>query len=82
MPFSFIRRGSDAYNSWHAQWSTALRENQLANVHLTLEEAHNLAMQCLLTNGCDDENANATADRMIQAEADLCQSHGLFRLPW
>jgi hypothetical protein len=60
MPFSFIRRGSDAYNSWHAQW-----ENQLANVHLTLEEAHNLALQCLLTKGCDDENASAIADCMI-----------------
>ena len=52
------------------------------NVHLTLKEAHELAMKCLLTNGCDDENATAIADRMIQAEGDLCHSHGLFRLPW
>lgn len=54
----------------------------MANVHLTLQEAHELAMKCLLTNGCDHENAVAIADRMIQAEGDLCHSHGLFRLPW
>ena len=54
----------------------------MGKVHLTLEEAHELAMKCLLTNGCDDENAKAAADRMIQAEGDICQSHGLFRLPW
>jgi len=54
----------------------------VSKVHLTLEEAHELAMKCLLANGCDDENATAAADRMIQAEGDKCQSHGLFRLPW
>ena len=51
-------------------------------IHLTLEEAHQLAMKCLLANGFDDENATAVADRMIQAEGDRCYSHGLFRLPW
>lgn len=51
-------------------------------VHLTLTKAHELAMKCLLANGCDDENATAIADRIIQAEGDLCHSHGLFRLPW
>ena len=52
------------------------------NIHLTLNAAHQLAMKCLLANGCDHENATAVADRMIQAEGDLCHSHGLFRLPW
>lgn len=52
------------------------------SVHLTLKQAHELAMKCLLANGCDVENATAVADRMIQAEGDLCHSHGLFRLPW
>ena len=51
-------------------------------VHLSLKEAHALAMKCLLLNGCDEANARAAADRMIQAEGDLCHSHGLFRLPW
>ena len=49
---------------------------------LSLGEAHQLAVECLLKNGCDDSNAKAAADRMIQAEQDLCHSHGLFRLPW
>ncbi len=49
---------------------------------MSLEEAHALATKCLLLNGCDEANARAAADRMIQAEGDLCHSHGLFRLPW
>jgi delta1-piperideine-2-carboxylate reductase len=54
----------------------------MGNVHLTLKEANKLAIKCLLTNGCDDENATAIADKITQAEGDLCHSHGLFRLPW
>lgn len=54
----------------------------MSKVHLSLGEAHALAMKCLLFNGCDEANARAAADRMIQAEGDLCHSHGLFRLPW
>ena len=54
----------------------------MTKVHMSLEEAHALAMSCLLANGCDKANARAAADRMIQAEGDLCHSHGLFRLPW
>ena len=54
----------------------------MSDVHISLEEAHALAMNCLLVNGCDEANARAAADRMIQAEGDLCHSHGLFRLPW
>ena len=54
----------------------------MSTVYLSLEEAHRLAMKCLLLNGCDEANARSVADRMIQAEGDLCHSHGLFRLPW
>ena len=49
---------------------------------MSLEDAHTLAMNCLLANGCDEANARAPADRMIQAEGDLCHSPGLFRLHW
>ena len=52
------------------------------NKHLSLDEARDLALRCLLHNGCDEANAAAAADRMVQAEADRCHSHGLFRLPW
>lgn len=51
-------------------------------VQLSLQQAHTLAVKCLLTNGCDAANAEAVAARMVQAEGDLCHSHGLFRLPW
>jgi delta1-piperideine-2-carboxylate reductase len=54
----------------------------MAKVHLTLKEGRELAIKCLLANGCDLENSTAVAERMIQAEGDLCHSHGLFRLPW
>jgi len=54
----------------------------MSSVSLSLEQAHSLAMECLQANGCDSANARAAVDRMIQAEGDLCPSHGLFRLPW
>ena len=54
----------------------------MPEVNLSLKDARELAINCLLANGCDETNANAAADRMIQAEADQCYSHGLFRLPW
>lgn len=51
-------------------------------VRLTLDEGRKLAFDCLVKNGCDEANARAAADRMIQAEGDGCPSHGLFRLGW
>lgn len=54
----------------------------MEKVHYTLTKAHEMAMKCLLANGCDIQNARAVADRIIQAEGDRCHSHGLFRLPW
>lgn len=54
----------------------------MTTINLSLSDAHELALSCLLANGCDSANARAAADRMIQAEGDKCHSHGLFRLPW
>ena len=54
----------------------------MADVNLTFEAARDLAVNCLVANGCDGENAAAIADTMMMAERDRCSSHGLFRLPW
>lgn len=54
----------------------------MSTVKLSLSDAYDLALECLLHNGCNRENAEAVAGRMIQAEADRCYSHGLFRMPW
>ena len=54
----------------------------MTTVHMSLEEANELAVKCLLTNNLNEENAHAVAHRMAQAEGDMCHSHGLFRLPW
>jgi delta1-piperideine-2-carboxylate reductase len=51
-------------------------------VRLSLDEVRALALQCLVINGCDEENAGAIAANMTLAERDICSSHGLFRLPW
>ncbi len=50
-------------------------------VSMSLDEAHDLAKQALIKNGCDVTNATAVADTIRQAEADQCYSHGLFRVP-
>ena len=54
----------------------------MTEVRFTLAEARALAVDCLKQHGCNDENAGAVADKMVQAERDQCHSHGLFRLPW
>lgn len=51
-------------------------------VRLTLDEGRALAIRALEANGCDGANAAAVTDNMMRAEADICASHGLFRLPW
>ena len=51
-------------------------------VSLSLDEVHTLSLKSLRANGCDHENATAIADQTVQAEANLCQTHGLFRIPW
>ena len=50
--------------------------------HLTLDQAHDLALRALLTRGFSEAQGRAIADTMIAAERDLCASHGLFRLPF
>ena len=53
----------------------------MADVRLSLEDAHELAMSCLIANGCDNANATSVTATIMAAERDGCASHGLFRLP-
>lgn len=53
----------------------------MATVELTVEEIHTLARSCLLSNGCNEDNADAAARTISTAERDGAVSHGLFRLP-
>ena len=53
----------------------------MTRVTLTLDKTRELAMRCLQANGCSAANAEAIADSMVRAEADICESHGLFRVP-
>ena len=50
-------------------------------INLSLADARALAVRALSANGCDQANAEAVADIMMVAERDICESHGLFRLP-
>ncbi len=55
-----------------------------ATVHeerIALEELSDLAVTCLIANGCDEANAAAITANVIRAEGDHCRSHGVFRLP-
>ena len=53
----------------------------MTTITLTLEEIYDLAKKTLLSNGCDEENANILSDTLMRAERDGSHSHGLFRLP-
>lgn len=53
----------------------------MSTTPLTVSEIYELAYRCLLSNGCDDENASAAARTISAAERDGAVSHGLFRLP-
>lgn len=53
----------------------------MADERMTLEAVHDIAVNCLTINGCDDANASAVADTITAAERDGAASHGLFRLP-
>ena len=48
---------------------------------LGLEEIFNLAKTALLNNGANEENADAVAATVTNAERDGSVSHGLFRIP-
>ena len=47
---------------------------------MSLKAVRDLAVQTLMTHGCDIENAGAVADIITKAEGDGCHSHGLMRL--
>ena len=51
-------------------------------VHLSLDEAHALALSALTAKGFSEAQARAVADTVIAAERDECTSHGLFRIPF
>lgn len=53
----------------------------MATLAMTLDEIYELAVACLLNEGCDDANAVAAARTIAAAERDGAVSHGLFRLP-
>lgn len=53
----------------------------MATTPLKLEEIHKLAKSCLVSNGCNDPNAEAVATTVSRAERDGSVSHGLFRIP-
>ena len=50
-------------------------------VSISLDEIYDLSKKTLLSNGCDEENANILSDTIMRAERDGSLSHGLFRLP-
>ncbi len=50
-------------------------------IPLKIDEIHDLAKTCLLTNGCNELNAEAIATTVSRAERDGSESHGLFRMP-
>ena len=53
----------------------------MSTVPMTIDEIHELAKTCLLSNGCDEVNAEAVASTVSRAERDGSVSHGLFRIP-
>lgn len=48
---------------------------------LSLEKIRQLALDCLVQAGADQDNAGAVADTVMRAERDGSVSHGLFRIP-
>jgi len=48
---------------------------------LSVADIHQLALQALTANGCDEANAAAIATTVSSAERDGSESHGLFRIP-
>jgi len=48
---------------------------------LSVNEIHELSLQVLKANGCDDANASAVATTVSTAERDGSESHGMFRIP-
>ena len=53
----------------------------MKTIALSLDEIYTLAKQVLLSNGCNEENAEVVAKTVTFAERDGSVSHGLFRIP-
>ena len=47
---------------------------------LTLEQAYELALKALRSNGFSAEHADAVAQNVTAGERDGCASHGLYRV--
>ena len=50
-------------------------------IDIGLDEIFNLAKAALINHGANEENANAVATTVTNAERDGSISHGLFRIP-
>jgi delta1-piperideine-2-carboxylate reductase len=48
---------------------------------MTEAEIEQLVIDCMMANGCNQQNAGALARTIGAAERDGCASHGLFRMP-
>ena len=53
----------------------------MATISCSLDEIYQLIRSVMLSNGCDEPNADALADIMTRAERDGSHSHGVFRVP-
>ncbi|MEM7069288.1 MAG: Ldh family oxidoreductase [Pseudomonadota bacterium] len=58
-----------------------MKELENGAIHLDLNEVKPLAADALKRAGCNDENADAVAECIFQAERHGAHSHGLFRMP-
>ncbi len=53
----------------------------MSTTPMSIDEIFDLTQNCLLVNGCNEENASAVARTVSTAEQDGSESHGLFRVP-
>ena len=53
----------------------------MTSTSLSLKDIYKLAYDSMISNGCNEENANALAKTVQTAERDGSHSHGLFRIP-
>jgi len=58
-----------------------MKKPENGSIHLALEEVRPLVVDALRKAGCNDENADAVADCIHEAERHGAHSHGLFRMP-
>lgn len=58
-----------------------MRKPENGKIRLALDEVKPLAVDALKRAGCDQDNADAVAECVYQAERHGAHSHGLFRMP-